>query len=102
MHAGIRHCLLNEICYGLQNSFAFVWPPGLRAVPGHNRDGPAFLLLVAVPELLAPIKHAAVQIWRDYQQHTNARMQYADPDSDAKLPNADEVELGAAEWQQKA
>ena len=34
----------------------------------------------------------AVQIWRDYQQHINARMQYADPDSDARLRNADEVE----------
>ena len=44
----------------------------------------------------------AVQIWRDYQQHINARMQYADPDGDAKLRNADEVEQEAAEWQQKA
>ena len=40
--------------------------------------------------------------WRDYQQHINARMQYADPDGDAKLRNADEVEQEAAEWQQKA
>ena len=47
-------------------------------------------------------QRVAVQIWRDYQQHINARMQYADPDSDARLRNADEVEQEAAEWQQKA
>ena len=35
-------------------------------------------------------------------EHINARMQYADPDGDAKLRNADEVEQEAAEWQQKA
>ena len=29
-------------------------------------------------------------------------MQYADPDGDARLRNADEVEQEAAEWQQKA
>ena len=44
-------------------------------------------------------QRVAVQIWRDYQQHINARMQYADPDGDAKLRNADEVEQEAAEWQ---
>ena len=47
-------------------------------------------------------QRVAVQIWRDYQQHINARMQYTDPDSDARLRNADEVEQEAAEWQQKA
>ena len=47
-------------------------------------------------------QRVAVQIWRDYQQHINARMQYADPDGDARLRNADEVEQEAAEWQQKA
>ena len=47
-------------------------------------------------------QRVAVRIWRDYQQHINVRMQYADPDSDAKLRNADEVEQEAAEWQQKA
>ena len=47
-------------------------------------------------------QRVAVQIWRDYQQHINARMQYADPDGNARLRNADEVEQEAAEWQQKA
>ena len=34
----------------------------------------------------------AVQIWRDYQEHINARIRYLDPDADARTRMAEEME----------
>ena len=34
----------------------------------------------------------AVQIWRDYQEHINARIRYLDPDADARTRMAEEIE----------
>ena len=33
-----------------------------------------------------------MQIWRDYQEHVNARIRYADPDADARTRLAEEME----------
>ena len=33
----------------------------------------------------------AVQIWRDYQDHINARIKYADPDEDDKRRHEEEA-----------
>ena len=34
----------------------------------------------------------AVSIWRDYHNHINARMKYADPSADDRYRNEDEAE----------
>ena len=42
----------------------------------------------------------AVQIWRDYQEHINARIRYADPDADARTRLAEEMEQEEEEAEQ--
>ena len=42
----------------------------------------------------------AVQIWRDYQEHINARIRYADPDADARTRLAEEMEQEDEETEQ--
>ena len=37
-------------------------------------------------------QRVSIQIWRDYQDHINARMRYADPSNDEKAQNIDESE----------
>ena len=37
-------------------------------------------------------QRVSIQIWRDYQDHINARMRYADPSNDEKVQNVDECE----------
>ena len=39
----------------------------------------------------------AVQIWRDYQDHINARIRFADPDEDDKRRHEEEVRVDAEE-----
>ena len=39
----------------------------------------------------------AVQIWRDYQDHINARIKYADPDEDDKRRHEEEAQASAEE-----
>ncbi len=39
----------------------------------------------------------AVQIWRDYQDHINARTKYADPDEDDKRRHEEEAQVSAEE-----
>ena len=39
----------------------------------------------------------AVQIWRDYQDHINARIKYADPDEDDKRRHEEEAQVSAEE-----
>ena len=42
----------------------------------------------------------AVQIWRGYQEHINARIRYADPDADARTRLAEEMEQEEEEAEQ--
>ena len=37
----------------------------------------------------------AIQIWRDYQDHINARIRYADPDEDDKRRHEEEAQASA-------
>ena len=39
----------------------------------------------------------AVQIWRDYQDHINARIRFADPDEDDKRRHEEEAQVDAEE-----
>ena len=39
----------------------------------------------------------AVQIWRDYQDHINARIRFADPDEDDKRRHEEEARVDAEE-----
>ena len=39
----------------------------------------------------------AVQIWRDYQDHIDARIKYADPDEDDKRRHEEEAQVSAEE-----
>ena len=39
----------------------------------------------------------AVQIWRDYQDHLNARIRFADPDEDDKRRHEEEAQVDAEE-----
>ena len=39
----------------------------------------------------------AIQIWRDYQDHINARIRYADPDEDEKRRHEEEAQASAKE-----
>ena len=38
-----------------------------------------------------------LQIWRDYQDHINARIKYADPDEDDKRRHEEEAQVSAEE-----
>ena len=39
----------------------------------------------------------AIQIWRDYQDHINARIRYADPDEDETRRHEEEAQASAKE-----
>ena len=39
----------------------------------------------------------AVQIWRDYQDHINARIRFADPDEDDKRRHEEEAQVDVEE-----
>ena len=72
------------------------WPRKWAGATAAAESGESLAECIAL-EVNRVRQRLAVQIWRDYQDHINARIRFADPDEDDKRRHEEEARVDAEE-----